>query len=339
MESTLNRRTFIKSLALSGAGVSLVGSRVLTDVNPTKEPVAVGIIGLDTSHSPAFTRLINFPDEQSLKSSEFQVVAAYPYGSRTIESSYSRIPRYTEEVQEMGVEIADSIDELLARVDVVLLETNDGHPRLEQALQVLQAGKPMFIDKPIAGSLQDTVAILDAATKYKIPVFSSSPRRYIREAQAVRNENKIGKVMGADTYSPATIEASHPDLFWYGIHGVEILFTVMGTGCKSVTRFKTDETDIAVGIWEDDRLGTFRGIRAGRSDSGGTAFGTDQILSLDTYEGYGPLIKDVLGFFRTGTPPVEIDETLEIYAFMEAADESERRGGEEVTLEEVLSMV
>lgn len=338
--NSLNRRNFIKSMALSSAGMSLgaIDSRALAGGNISTEPMAVGIIGLDTSHSPAFTRLINIPSEQSQEFSGFKVVAAYPFGSRKIESSYSRIPQYTKEVQEMGVEITDSIDELLSRVDVVLLETNDGNPRLKQALQVLQAGKPMFIDKPIAASLQDTVAILNAAKQYNTPVFSSSPRRYIKEAQAIRNENVIGTVMGADSYSPATLEVSHPDLFWYGIHGVELLFTVMGKGCISVTRFHRNDTDIVVGNWED-RLGTFRGIRSAQRGTGGTAFGTEQIMSMDTYEGYGSLIINVLEFFRSGISPVDIAETLEIYAFMEAADESKRRGGSEVTLEEVLAKI
>lgn len=341
MGPTINRKNFIKSIALSGAGMSLglASNRGFADGNSTQEPVSVGMIGLDTSHSPAFTRLINIPDEQTPELSGFQVVAAYPYGSRMIESSYSRIPQYTEEVQKMGVEITDSIDELLDRVDVVLLVTNDGNPRLEQALQVLQSGKPMYLDKPMAVSLHDVVAIMEAARQYDTPVFSSSTRRYIKEAQAIRNENTIGKVTGAHTYSPAILEASHPDLFWYGIHGVEVLFTVMGAGCKSVTRSKTDDTEIVVGTWKDNRLGTFRGIRKGRRSVGGTAFGTEEILSFDSFDGHGPLVTKILEFFRTGNSPVDLSETLEIYAFMEAADESKRRGGATVSLEEVLSKV
>src|SRR5690606_10175244 len=116
----------------------------------------IGIIGLDTSHSPAFVRAFNAP-EQAEGLRGYRVVAAYPYGSRTIESSYSRIPGYTEEVHKHGVEIVGSIAELLDRVDVVLLNTNDGRLHLEQALEVFRAGKPVFIDKPLAASLEDAV--------------------------------------------------------------------------------------------------------------------------------------------------------------------------------------
>src|SRR5690625_2965450 len=186
------------------------------------------------------------------------------------------ISQYREEVQEMGVEIVGSIKELLEQVDMVLLETNDGPPRLEPALQAIEAGKPRLIDKPVAASLRDTITILEAAEEAGAPVFSSSSLRYVSAVQAVRHDQMIGQVLGADTYSPATIEETHPDLFWYGIHGVEMLFTAMGTGCKRVTRTKTETTDIVVGEWDQNRLGTFRGLRAGSQDFGGKAFGSDR---------------------------------------------------------------
>lgn len=336
MKNPVSRKKFIKSMSVAGVGMSLTGSRLFQARKKTQDPVPIGVIGLDTSHSIAFTNMINDPENS--ESSDFKVVAAYPYGSRTIESSYSRIPQYTEDIKQDGVEVVDSIDELLDRVEVVLLETNDGHPHLEQALQVMETGKTMFIDKPVAGSLEDTVAIFEASKKYNTPIFSSSGLRYLSNAQAVRYDNKIGDVLGADVYSPAVIEPSHPDLFWYGIHGVEILFTVMGRGCKHVTRTKKEGSDIVVGTWNDERLGTFRGIREGRRGYGGRAYGSEEILDLGSYEGYGPLVTEILQFFRTGVTPVPLEETLEIYAFMEAADESKRQGGARVTLEEVLSI-
>jgi predicted dehydrogenase len=221
-------------------------------------------------------------------------------------------------------------------VDFVLLETNDGRPHLEQALPVLKAGKPVFIDKPIAGSLSDALAIFDASEKYGTPVFSSSSLRYLSNAQRIRSGAAIGRVVGADVYSPAALEKTHPDLFWYGIHGVEMLFTVLGTGCRKVTRFHTTDTDIVVGNWYDDRMGTFRGIRETKSGYGGTAFGEEGIAAIGPYESYRGLVVAIVNFFRTGNPPVSAEETLEIYAFMEAADESKRRAGEPVYLEEVM---
>jgi hypothetical protein len=298
------------------------------------EPIKVGVIGLDTSHAPAFVKALNDPDAKP-DLAGFRVVAAYPQGSRDIESSVKRVPQYTADVQKLGVEIVDSIDELVKRVDVVLLESNDGRPHAEQVLPVLKAGKPVFIDKPVAGSLTDAVRMYEAADHFKVPVFSSSSLRYTDGAQAIRG-GKVGRVLGADAYSPAALEATHPDLFWYGVHGVETLYTVMGTGCQTVVRVAAPDTDVVVGTWADGRIGTFRGMRAGPAGYGGTAFGAKGAAQIGPSAGYRPLVVQIAEFFRTRKPPVDPWETLEIYAFMEAADESKQRGGIPVPVREVL---
>lgn len=302
--------------------------------NAATAVMRVGIIGLDTSHATAFTKIINEAKEGPLTG--FRVVAAYPKGSPDILSSTERVPGYTEEVKKHGVEIVDSIETLLTKVDCVLLETNDGRPHLEQALPVLKAKKPVFIDKPVAGSLADAVAIYEAAKHYGTPVFSSSSLRYTKGAQDARS-GALGAVLGCDAYSPAHLEATHPDFYWYGIHGVESLFTVMGTGCRSVSRATSSDFDVAVGTWSDGRVGTFRGIRKGPGGYGGTIFAEKGISPIGDYGGYAPLVMQIAEFFKTGNPPVTAEETLEIYAFMSAADVSKQKNGESVTLESVLT--
>ncbi len=300
-----------------------------------EKQLRVGIIGLDTSHAIAFTKILNAADVKP-ELAGCRVVAAYPHGSPDIESSTSRIPKYTAQIQEMGVEIVNSIDKLLTKVDVVLLETNDGRPHLKQAMKVLQAGKPVFIDKPVAGSLLDAIVIYEQASRLNVPLFSCSSLRFSREVVEMRN-GAVGKVIGCDAFSPCPLEPTHPDLFWYGIHGVETLFTVMGTGCKNVVRVKTAGTDLVVGKWEDGRIGTFRGIRNGRRGNGGTAFGTKGIQTFGRPDRYEPMLVEIIKFFRTGKPPVSADQTLEIYAFMEAADESREKGGIPVSLQQIMN--
>ncbi len=334
--SKLNRRDFLRKSAFTGISLGLSSTAAFPSVSKKlqDDDVKVGIIGLDTSHSIAFTRLINDPGDEAMKG--YRVTAAYPYGSRTIESSYSRIPGYIEDIKKLGVEIVDSIQGLLNVVDVILLETNDGNLHLEQSLEVFKAGKPVFIDKPVAGSLEDAIAIYNNAEKYNVPVFSSSSLRWSKNSYELRNGELIGKILGADTYSPARIEPSHPDLFWYGIHGIESLFTVMGPGCREVVRIYHPDTDIVVGTWDDGRTGTFRGIRKGRGGYGGNAFGETGIHEIGPYEGYRQLVVEIIDFFKTGTSPVSFLETIEIFAFMEAADESKRKGGRPVEIEMVL---
>ncbi|MFT5886599.1 MAG: hypothetical protein ACI9IP_003067, partial [Arcticibacterium sp.] len=293
----------------------------------------VGIIGLDTSHSVAFTKALNGVNPPEAYKG-YKVVSAYKFGSNDIVSSYERIPAYTEEVKKYGVEIVDSIAELLEKVDFVLLETNDGRLHLEQALQVLEARKPMFIDKPMAASLKDVMAIFEAADKYQVPLFSASSLRYLPSVQDVVS-GKIGKVLGADAFSPLKIEKTHPDLFWYGIHGVETLLTVMGTGCQQVTRYISDDNETVVGVWDDGRIGSFRGIKNGKTEYGGTVFGSEDVLNLGSHVGYHDLLIKIIDFFESGIPPVSKEETLEIFAFMEAADVSKEKDGATVHLKSV----
>jgi hypothetical protein len=311
----------------------LVALLVLAGTAQSADKVRVGMIGLDTSHSLAFTKVMNASEEEPLKSCE--VIAAYPQGSPDIESSVSRIPKYTAEMREMGIEIVEDIPVLLTKVDAVLLETNDGRPHLEQVTPVLKAGKPCFIDKPIAGSLVDCLAIFKLAEHYKTPVFSSSSLRFGKDTQAARN-GALGDIHGCSTWSPCSLEKTHPDLFWYGIHGVESLFTVMGAGVHTVTRTQTDDFELVTGIWNNGRIGTFRGIRAGKSGYGGTAFGSKSLGPVGSYDGYAPLVVEIARFFHTREVPIDPAETIDIYAFMEAADESKRQGFGPVSIEDVL---
>ncbi len=325
-KNNFSRRKFIRCASIAGIGLGLTQTVAAMGIRRDAAGKRVGIIGLDTSHSTAFVEALN-ADVPDPAYNGYRIVAAYPWGSRDIRSSTERIPSYTEEVKKRGVEIVDSIPALLAKVDVILLETNDGRPHLEQALIVMKAGKLLFIDKPVAGTLEETVAIFEAARKYKVPVFSASSLRYMKGMQDIAEGRTVGKVLGADAFSPAPLEPHHPDFFWYGIHGIETLITVMGIGCREVIRIYTAGTDVVTGVWSDGRIGTFRGTRTGEHEYGATVFGEKGVARVGPYSGYEALLKQITQFFDTGVSPVSEAETLEIYAFMAAADESRRKGG------------
>ena len=297
-----------------------------------QDVIKIGIIGLDTSHSTAFTELLNGDsDDKFVK--EFEVVAAYPYGSKTIQSSYDRIPGYIEEVKKHGVEITSSIAELLDKVDCVMLETNDGRIHLEQAMEVFKSGKICYIDKPIGATLGQAIAIYEMAEKYNVPIFSSSALRYSPQNQKLRN-GEFGKILGADCYSPHKVEPTHPDFGFYGIHGVETLYTLMGTGCESVNRMSSQDADVVVGRWKDGRIGTFRGIKEGPAIYGGTAYTPKGSIAAGGYEGYKVLLDQILTFFKTGVAPISKEETIEIFTFMKASNMSKEQNGKIVTMEE-----
>lgn len=293
---------------------------------PDSAVIKVGIIGLDTSHSIAFAEALN-AKEPDPNLSNCRVVAAYPHGSADIKSSVERIPSYTEKIKTLGVEVVDSIDELLKRCDAVLLETNDGRPHLQQLIPCLKAGKRTFVDKPVAGSLSDAIKMFEVSKETKVPFFTSSALRFSKTNQAAR-AGEYGKVKSAWATSPASVESTHPLLYWYGIHGVESLFTVMGSGCQKVVCERVDGKIVARGTWSDGRVGEFR------EGSGYVGKVTTDKGEFDVgnFDGYKPLVVEIVKFFRSGEVPVTPEESLEIYAFMSAAEESLKNGGKEVSL-------
>jgi predicted dehydrogenase len=298
-------------------------------------PLKAGIIGLD-AHAPVWSKILNNPDAPG-ELGEITVVAGFPGGSPDIPQSMELLKKGVDPVRECGVEIVDSIDALIEKVDVVMILSIDGRAHLEQAKKVFAAGKPVFIDKPVAGSLADAIRIYRLAKEANVPCFSSSALRFSPATQAVLSDPKVGEIIGCRANSPCSIEPHHPDFFWYGIHGVEPLFTIMGTGCRSVTRVHTEDTDLAVGVWADGRIGTFRGTRKGPHGYGATVFGSKGIVETGKFEGYEPLLVEIVRFFKTGVAPVAPETTLEILAFMEAADESKRQGGKPVSIESVMA--
>jgi predicted dehydrogenase len=303
--------------------------------NAAETPLRAGMIGLDTSHVPAFTKIFNDPKATG-DIAGVRVVLGYP-GGTDVPASRDRVQKFTEQLRQMGVEIVDSIPKLLEKVDVVLLESVDGRIHLQEAIPVIKAGKPLFIDKPVAGSLADAIAIYELAKQHKVPCFSSSSLRFGPGLQGLLKNEKLGVIAGAATWGSCTYQEGTPDLFFYGVHGIEPLFALMGTGCQLVTRMKTRDTDLVTGVWKDGRIGTYRGIRNNRADFGAVAYGSKAILDAEPGGGYGELCAEIGRFFKTGKPPVSAEETIEIFAFMETAEESSRQGGAPVSLDTVLA--
>ena len=296
------------------------------------EDLRIGLIGLDTSHVIAFTKIINDPKATGPLANA-KVVAAFRGGSRDIPSSADRIDKYTETLtKQYGLKLYPTIAELCKNVDAIMLESVDGRPKVRQAIPVIDAGLPLFIDKPMAGSLADVIFIFDYAKKKGVPIFSSSSLRYGKTNQAIRH-GSIGIVTRAEVHSPCSLEVHHPDLFWYGVHGCESLFTIMGTGCQSVVRRSTADGKIEVeGKWKGDRTGIFREGKG----YGGKAKGTQGESEAGGSDGYAPLVVEAVKMFQTGKVPVSAQETIEMFAFMAAADESKRRGGKPVTIKEMI---
>jgi len=305
-----------------------------TDSN---EPIKVGIIGLDTSHVIAFTKSLNDPSDKDHVAG-FRVVAAYKGGSPDVESSWSRVDKYTAELRDKWkIEIVNDIPTLCRKVDVVLLESVDGRTHLEQVKPVFAAQKPVFIDKPMAGNYKEAKEIAELGKAAGVPWFTSSSLRFWGETERLRNPAGFGHVLAYDVLGPTSREPHVPSLFNYGVHAIEMLYQLMGPGCESVTMQTSDNQDVVVGKWKDGRLGVMRGFSSGLYAFSITVYGDKGVLHSDLApEGYGPLLVEIAKFFKTHVAPIDPNESLEAIAFMEAADLSVARDGVGVPLSEIM---
>lgn len=298
------------------------------------EAMRIGIIGCDTSHVTAFTKVLH-DESEPYHVAGGRVVAAYPSFSRDVANSKNRVDGFTSELREnWQMNICQSVEEVLEQVDVVLLESVDGRRHLAELRPVVEAGKPVFVDKPFAANLADAKEMVRLLNEAGVGCFSSSALRFDPNVKALLDQMQPGEILACDAFGPAPLEPTNPGLFWYGIHGVEMLYTLMGAGCKSVCCTSTDDYDLVVGCW-GDRIGTVRGVRAGKSDYEATVFcegGVHHVARNREVPIYAGLLAQIMEFFRTGRAPVGLDETLEIMAFMEAALVSSQNGGRPVDL-------
>ncbi|RTE03014.1 Gfo/Idh/MocA family protein [Paenibacillus whitsoniae] len=301
----------------------------------TASTLRIGIIGLDSSHAPAFTGLLH--DEQHpYHVPGGSVTHAYPGGSDDFEMSYSRIEGFTQKVRdEYGVAIVSSPEEVAENCDAILLTAVDGRAHLELFRRIAPYGKPVFIDKPMTVSSSDAAAIIEIAARYRVPIMSCSSLRYAEELTLALQDATHGDVIGMDCYGPMALQATQPGLFWYGVHTVEMLYRTLGRGCEKVVAQVTEEHDVVTGIWKNGTIGTIRGNRRGNNQFGALLHREKNSQFVDVYNHpkpyYASLLEVIMHMFRTGEQGIDPAETLEVIRFMEAANLS-RETGEPVYL-------
>ena len=306
------------------------GLVLLLSVVGTAADFRLGIVGTDTSHVPAFTRVFNDPSSPDYIPG-FRVVAAYKGGSPDLKDSFTRVDKFAEEIRtKWNVEIVPDIATLCQKVDGVLLESVDGRTHLKQAREVIAARKPLFIDKPFASTLEDAREIARLAKEAGVPWFSTSSLRYGETAVSM----KFPDTTGVMTWGPGPLEEHHYlDLSWYAIHAIEMLYALLGPGCEEVTRISTAGADLIVGRWKGGKIGSVRALRP-YGEYGAVVFRPKNVVQSDpkAKAGYVPMLKEIAKFFQTGVPPVSNEETLELFAFMDAAQRSKAAAGQPMRL-------
>ena len=295
--------------------------------------IRLGIVDFDTSHAVEFTKRLNHVDiaeDQWVDGAK--VVAGVPGTSLIAPES---IAKNAETLKTYGITLYDDPRTLFGKVDAVLIEAVDGSVHRARATPFLERGVPTYVDKPFACSLADARAMVTLAEVKHVPLMSSSSLRYAPEVVAAKGgKGAVGRVVGVSTYGPAPTHPRNPGLFHYGIHPAEMLYTLMGPGCTRLTCLSTPGAEVVTGVWSDGRVASIRGIRDGKADYGFTVFGDKGVATQGVSQKYiyRELLKQIVSLFTTRTLPIDLRETLEIVAFIEAAKASADAGGKSVDL-------
>lgn len=281
--------------------------------------IKLGMLDFDTSHVIEFAKRLNhkgIAKEQWVDGAE--IVLACPGESRIMPE---RIPGYKKQIEKLGIPLVDRPAAMIGKVDGMLIESQQGGVHWERALPFLEAGLPCYIDKPFTCGVADAQKLVALARAKKVPLFSASSLRYAPELVSFMKDRGHGRILGAIAYGPASLHELNPGLYHYGIHAVEVLYTLMGPGCRRVTCTHEKDTDVVTGQWNDGRLATVRGIRAGKSAYGCLAFTEQgvQAVPIGTAYLYRELLKKIVQMFETKQAPLDIAVTVEIIAFIEAA--------------------
>ncbi len=297
-------------------------------------PVKIGMIGLDTSHVPSFTKLLNDSSQENHVPGG-RVTAAYPGGSKDFELSWGRVEGYTKELQEdFGVEILDSPAAVAEAVDVVFIMSVDGRVHLKQFRETVPFKRPTFIDKPFALNTREAEKIFQLANDAGVVVMSSSAMRFIDLLVDAIAEGD-DPVLGCNVFGPMPEEPTQPGLFWYGIHTMEMVVTVMGTGCQEVRVVRTDDADLVTLRYLDGRLASLHGLRNGTNQFGLTIQRAEQgaqfiDINVTVQLRYAALVEAIMSHLPNGATPIPPVETLEVIRLIEAANKSRETDGNPV---------
>ncbi|HEX6681930.1 MAG TPA: Gfo/Idh/MocA family oxidoreductase [Candidatus Limnocylindrales bacterium] len=277
----------------------------------------IGIIGTENSHVDHFIRLFN--REQR-----------YP-GNTVVALSGGQSERNLKLQADGGIDlIVERPEDLIGKVDAAITCGRDGRLHREQSVPLLAAGIPMYVDKPLAASVDDAQAIIEAARRGKAPLASGSPLRYVPEIQTLRdNQDGHGPIRHLTVTGPADPDSEYSGLFFYGIHHVEAALQLLGNpvvepGSPTVHVSRQDDTTVALVRLETVTL-TFAFVRPGQ-DGNRVPFhavltGTRGVQASPLTLGpeYSvPVAENFLEVWERGTPPAAPEQLVSPVALMES---------------------
>ena len=286
--------------------------------------VKVAIIGLDTSHSIEFPRRMQAPDcADYVKVEGMRAVSCLRFPTPFCDER--ALDEGQKKLEGWGIEVTTVFEEAVADCDAIMLEINDPAPHLEYFKKCADLGKPIFLDKPLADTIENGRAICDLAKRKGLRVFSASSLRFVKALGECCD--RMPNPMFAAMYGPVGPAPTGSSIVWYGVHAFEMLQRAMGRGATGVFARKDKAGVVAVVDYEDDRRGIVELTEKGHS-FGGCLRNSDTALPyvVDMRYAYSEQLREVARFFHGDEPPLSLEDTLEVMAMLDAAERSSQSG-------------
>jgi hypothetical protein len=301
----------------AGCGEDRGGNLKRSEDTPVADVVRVGMLGIENSHSVAYTRLWQGEASPEERVAGARVVACL-FQARTDQDADDE-KKFLAQLQEMGVEkVVSKPEDMLGDVDAVAVVSRDGNEHLPLAAPFLKAGLPTFVDKPMATDLKVAREIVALATAGNAPLFSASAVRYapeVTEYQGARDD--FGAVRTGTVWCPAS-----RDLAFYGIHAVEVMSALWGPGAKWVSAFHSDEKHLAWVGYEDGGVYACQLVRYGYPGFWFTYLGEKKSGATEIHSTYVPICQAMTRMFHDRRTPLDPAISLESVAILEAFGKS-----------------
>ncbi len=295
----------------------------------TKEnkEIKVGLIGLDTSHTVEFAKRMQAPDcppDQKVCGMRATACLRFPTPFQSEEGLNAR----QKMLEGWGIKVTMDFDEAVADCDAVMLEINDPSLHLEYFTRCAKLGRRMFLDKPLADTVENGKKICELAREKGLAVFSASSLRFVPQLRKACEE--MASPLFTSVYGPLGKAPAGSSVVWYGVHAFEMLQRAMGRGAQSVFVKKDGGGVTAVVRYAGNR----RGLVELSDDAwiyGGCLRDKQKAVPfvVETGRIYSDLLIRIGEFFRGAQTPVSMEDTLEVTAMLDAARRSHDGGADE----------
>ena len=290
-----------------------------------QKELKAAIVGMDTSHAVEFPKYLQDPAMET----EFRVEGMKVTRALRFETPFQNragLDQRQQYLEGIGVKVTEDFEEAVADCDAIFIEINDPSRHLEYFRKCAPLGKPVFLDKPFADTLDNTIEILKLAKEHHVRFFTGSSLRF--DANIVKAHEELPEIDLGHTWGPLGAAASGSSIVWYGIHTFEMLEKIMGPGAIAVTSVPDRCGVVCTVAYADGRRGVVELVRNNYAYGGVLRKGRE--TRMFTFVGgkqlYHNLVADIGNFFRGTCEWIPLKESFEIMSMLEAAELSVRYG-------------